>query len=235
MDIESLLRLLVPLGFLAIWAISWLFNREGPSLPPRANAGGGMGSRTPQSFGLEPSGTPRTVSSEPLRWSNQTLSPTERQGQRQNETRGRDDDILIIDESSRPARGGQFGARSRRGRGRADQKEKSQPATVPTTSLGQISQQIAREIARPLDLSPLNPPSTPISNDLTHTTSVTSKAASFELAQSTRSALQLSAKDPKRLREAFLMAEILKPPPSASVFRHRRASNPPMPEIDPPA
>ncbi len=239
MDIESLLRLLVPLGFLAIWAISWLFNRESQSLPPRSSTGAGSGagrpgSSTPQSFGLEPAGTGRPSSSEPLRWSNQTMSPGERRGQGRADQRGNDDDILIISET-RPARGGsggQFGSRTRRGRPRTEPKDKPQAPTVPTTSLGHISQQIAREIARPIDLSPLNPPSIPISNDLTHVSPVTGQAAAVDMAQVTRAAVLISARDPKRLREAFLLAEILKPPPSARVFRQPHPSSPPPSEID---
>src|SRR4051812_916514 len=96
MHIDNLFQFIVPLTFLAIWALTALFNREAQPLPPRTGrpqppGGPGMGRPStpvrPESLNRDPS----------LRWSSPVGDrPAARRPARP------DDSILIIEETQRP-------------------------------------------------------------------------------------------------------------------------------------
>src|SRR5437764_360870 len=101
----NLLQFIVPLTFLAIWALTSLFNREAQPLPPR------MGRpQNPNGPGPGPAGgggsTLNALRSEAanrdpsLRWASPTAA--DRTGTRRPVGRP-DDEILIIEETRRPA------------------------------------------------------------------------------------------------------------------------------------
>src|SRR5689334_15553821 len=111
MHIDNVVQLIVPLTFVAIWALTAIFNRDAQPLPPRQGRPPGPGG--PRTAGgtapnrpLErrPEGLTREP---PLRWSAPPAAPKAAPGglARGRAFEGRDEDILIIrSEPSLPAR-----------------------------------------------------------------------------------------------------------------------------------
>src|SRR4051812_49963997 len=91
---DKIIQFIVPLTFLAIWALTAIFNREAQPLPPRQGrpqppGGPGMGGPSAQRAGL----TDRDPN---LRWSTTGDRPSSRR------PLSGDDAILIIEETRRP-------------------------------------------------------------------------------------------------------------------------------------
>ncbi len=212
---DQLIRLIVPLSFMAIWAITSLFNRESKPMP-------------------RPGGTPMPGPrpGEPtMRWGppNGDLNAA---ASRRGSANGADDDILVIRPSPtlrpgqpRGSQGGAGGLAPRRG-------SKAKPASVPPKraesvstrpKLAGVTQNVNQQLTRSmLDLSPLTtaaPSATSTTVGLS--TAATAPAKSTYIAPST--VLAISLRDPSRLREAFLVNELLQPP---LALRARRAGRP---------
>jgi hypothetical protein len=228
--IDNLFQFIVPLTFLAIWALTSLFNREAPPLPqrmgrpqPPGGPGSGPGGAILRSEALnrDPS----------LRWAPPAASdrPVVRR-----HTGRPDDEILIIEEARRPAaqspantaatRPGAGGGTRRVSRPRPaapPATKRPEPAAPRTLGGALTSSDAMTPMARHLDLNPLSLPVSPLQasdpRDLARTVSEPAR-------QATRPALvwddyKLLVSTPSKLREAVLVSEILQPPLS---LRHRR-------------
>jgi hypothetical protein len=225
--IDNLFQFIVPLTFLAIWALTSLFNREAPPLPqrmgrPQPPGGPGGAILRSEALNRDPS----------LRW----VPPATADRSVVRRPTGRpDDDILIIEESRRSAtqspanaagtRPG-AGAGTRRGsRSRPPAPpapKRSEPAASRPLGGALTSSDAMTPMARHLDLNPLNLPASPLlasdPKDLARTVSEPTR-------QATRPALvwddyKLLVSTPSKLREAILVSEILQPP--LSVRRRRQ-------------
>jgi hypothetical protein len=227
-DISNLFQFIVPLTFLAIWALTSLFNREAPPLPqrvgrpqPPGGPGSGPGGAVVRSEALnrDPS----------LRWA--PPAGSDRPGVRR---AGRpDDEILIIEENRRPAAqsptnagatrpaAGSGARRGSRPRPAAPAPKRPEPTASRPLSGTLAPSNAMTPMARHLDLNPLNLPASPLMpsdpRDLARTISEPTRQAS-------RPALvwddyKLLVSTPSKLREAVLVSEILQPPLS---LRRRR-------------
>ena len=118
MKLEFLLQFIVPLTFLAIWALTSLLNRDAQPLPPRPGAGRGPGvgpARVGAGGGFSPStrgeltraasparpASPMPDRSAPARWSSATVPGRPSSGP----MRAVDEGIVIIESESRAAQG----------------------------------------------------------------------------------------------------------------------------------
>ena len=224
---DALIRLIVPLSVMTIWALLSLFNREGaakpvqrtPSLPPRPGSLEGLRTSEPTlRWNSSTSGEAATST-------NRTLPP------RRAAARSNDDGIVILSsDNARSVRdsGG-------RGTGSLSSKRPSKGKSVvpqrqpePVTSrarLAGVSQNVNQHLTNTnLELTPLKamPAATAMpSLGLSSAPSV----APETIGVSPRSAAAMAIADPKRLREAFLLNEILLPPVS---MRDRRIGPTPM-------
>jgi hypothetical protein len=197
---QLILRAIVPISFVAIWALTALFNRESkgfPARPPGSMPQGGLKPGDPTLRWAPPSGSSQTIVRRvPIG----------------------DDDILIIpSDPSRPtrvapARSSQAAGSRRQVKGR---QTSSPPRKVePTASrpkLAGVSQNVNQSLARPMDLSPLStiaPMATSSSTDLANAPSAPSKTSAVV----TISTLRPLMNDPVRLREAFIVNELFLPP-----------------------
>jgi hypothetical protein len=222
MHIENLVQFIVPLTFLAIWALTSLFNREAHPLPQRVGR--------PQPPGGPGLGAGATVRSEALareanlRWA----SPTSLDPRVVRRPTGRsDEEILIIEETRRPSsssgnapsqRASTGGGARRGGRARpvAPAPKRPEPAAAPRPLSGTLSSpaSMGAPMNRPLELNPLSVPASPLMasdpRDLARTvaepTRPTTRPAQFG------DDYKLLVSTPAKLREAILVSEILRPP-----------------------
>jgi hypothetical protein len=220
MRFESLLQFIVPLAFLAIWALTSLFNREAQPLPPRTG-------RAPGSGGPRP--TPGGQAARPATERRPTLQtgesfvrrsePDRRPSQRS--TRSPDDGIVILEsETKRPGSSSQrIGAPSlrkgARGRSGSAQTAKRAEPTTPRMLASSMTSQasIASEVAQPRSLNPLVLPHSPLlSTNTAEPPKAISVADAAARATLTSGDLRMLIGSPQRLRESFLMNEILQPP-----------------------
>lgn len=224
---ESLIRAIVPLSFMAIWALTSLFNRESKPKPinrpvPRPDlARGGMSPR-----GGEPTMRfPSAASASPS-----SLPP------RRPPARGRDDDGIVILSSEtnrldreREKRNNAAAAgmkRANRGKPLVPPR-KPEPASSPgsasnptRTKLAGVSQNVNQHLANTnLELTPLAAMPTMPTLGLTGTTPAAAVAVVSPSGNGFRSASTLGLADPVRLREAFVLNEILQPPVSMRTRR----------------
>jgi hypothetical protein len=219
MRVDNLLQFIVPLTFLAIWALTSLFNREAPPLPQRMGrpqppggpGGPGAGGATFRTEALA-----REAS---LRWA--TPGSVDRAVVRRPPGRP-DEEILIIEETRRPA--GAPVARSaagagprRSGRSRpAAQPPKRPPEPPAARPLGgalSTSAPLTAPINRPLELNPLALPASPLHaapHDLARSVSEPTRQAGRTTVAGEDYRVLLS--DPSKLREAIVLNEILQPP-----------------------
>jgi hypothetical protein len=205
---QIILRAIVPISFAAIWILTALFNRESKGFPPRP---------APPASTLGPRPAEPT-----MRWA--TPPSTQPPGVRRVPIG--DDDILIIqNDPSRPARLAPArppqavgSRRSTKARTPAPPAKKVEPSTA-TTKLAGVSQNVNQNLARPIELTPLTsikPMAT--STDLAHAPSAPSKTSSVV----TISTLIPLMHDPLRLREAFIVNDLLQPPLALRGGRGRR-------------
>lgn len=209
MDLNDLLRAIVPLSFLAIWALTSLFNRDAKPLPPRQPMGGPLGPYPPRPMpgeGFAPGRQPQAeLPREPsMRWGTVESTPARRPA-------APNDDILIIREPARPSpptrdREGP----PRRNRSKSQPPRKPEPEPTQAALGGAVRQSVNQHGLKPMVVTPLS----------VSTTTESANAARADLRQPptvsglpTGSGLPLTfLKDPARLREAFMLNVILGPP-----------------------
>jgi len=208
MDLDILWKAIVPLTFLAIWALTALFNRDAKPLPSRTQSSNNpYGPRpTPATPSPRPAPVDRTP---PIRWAPSTTSSTTtpRAG-------GNDDDIVIL-ESSRTVRPNPTKGVSPTRRAKPKTPQTSRTAENPAVStragLAGVSQSVNQHITKTLTLQPLSESSiaTPVQSV---TAAIASRSIDVGDVKRGLAGVAAAFSDPKRLREAIIVNEILKPP-----------------------
>jgi len=232
MRIDNWFQLIIPLTFFAIWALTAIFNRDAQPLPPRQGrpqgpngprTAGGMAPARP----LEP--RPEGPLRDPaLRWSSPAGRPQPGPGglTRGGPFAGREEEILIIrPEPSRPARSA--GTRSPGGSSstRRASRPRSSPAPLPPQDEGTrpralgapLAQKLPLPVGRPLELSSLTHPLSPLvpegaTGPATASPPATSAARPSAQPSTLSIDFGLLTGSPARLREAFILSELLQPP-----------------------
>jgi len=261
MRFEVLIQFIVPLTFLAIWALTSILNRDAQPLPPRPGRPPGPGGTRPpvrmpgQVEPLKPGGglpgrpAPSPLAGDrPATWSGLGAPPASPAPPRPRPKLGSLDDAIVYIEndsaartSSRPAtaQGAPVGTGSRTGRGAQPRRgsrtktaaagpgarDKGEPDT-PRALSDQVNQSLARQRSKPLAISPLGSPMSTLSSPLSQA-SVTPKVT--QLQETGLSAppplsgveVQKLLVSPTRLREVFMLTEILRPPLALRHHRHQ--------------
>jgi hypothetical protein len=193
---QLILRAIVPFSFVAIWALTALFNKESSK---------GFPGRPP---GPSPSNGPKPGDPN-LRW-----APPARTSQPPVVRRvpiGEDDILIIPNNPSRSVKAPQQGVRRLvKGRQATPPARKVDPP-ASRGKLAGVSQNVNQSLAKPIELTPLNtiaPMATTSGSDLANAPSAPSKTSAVV----TISTLRPLMNDPVRLREAFIVNELLRPP-----------------------
>ncbi len=195
---DPLIRAIVPLTFVAIWALTALFNRESKGFTVKPGGSSTVGPRP---------GEP------PMRWAPPGSSQP---GGVRRVPIGENDILIIQNDPARPPRQGQAkpvqsgNRRSSKAKAAAPPPKKVEPV-ASRPRLGGVSQNVNQQLARPIDLAPLTtiaPMATSTGSDLANAPSAPSKTSAVVTATS----LTTLMGDPIRLREAFIVNELLRPP-----------------------
>lgn len=198
---QIILRAIVPISFFAIWVLTNLFNRESKGFPART---------------APPPSNPGPRPTDPsMRWG---VTPSS-QAQGIRRVPIGNDDILIIQND--PARSGRpvqirplqvAGVRrvvNNRQEATAPPKKVEPPLSRP--KLAGVSQSVNQQLATPSGLTSLTtiaPMTTTTGSDLANAPSSPSKTSEVV----TISTLIPLMRDPRRLREVFIVNELLQPP-----------------------
>lgn len=228
MRFDTLIQFIVPLTFVAIWALTSLFNREAQPLPSRST-----GRPVPPDLPkpparpMAPRGPEAPPREPPMRWGPSTSEAANRPAVRRTSTK-LDDDVLIIrsEPTTTPQRLSVEAPRRRSARPRpGTSPAPSRPEPTPIQSA--LSQSLVRDSpllnTRPLEIDQLALPPT-ITNAHTvgpaaATTAASRPAAVFALTGANFLNLVGSS---SRLREAVLLSELLQPPLALRPRRNRR-------------
>jgi hypothetical protein len=219
-DLEELLKAIVPLTFLAFWALSSLFGRE-PAKAPPARPVAGFGPRPGVPPGSRPVNQPGAIPRDPsARWG--APGTAEMPGTKRPQS---NDEILIIrSETSRtpappPARpsGGTPVRRSARAKAPSPAPAK-RPEPAPTRPLNSASGlTMSQQVTKSMEVGPLTsltPGLTELGPGVSNS-SLPPKPASESPFFDPRRLIG----SPEKLREAFLLNIVLQPP---AALRHRR-------------
>lgn len=205
----DLAQYIVPLLFFALWALTWLFNREGTSPQARTGRPFEPGGPRPQ-----PPFAQRTPERRPIPASQPRPVP--------GGIPDRDTGIIILETETRrpatttPQRPTASAKRSSRGKSAPaappKRAEKSTPRAL-TTSMAQSMNPLEN---RPMDLKPLAPANMPLQGADVQQMSLPGNAGAQASQSSGLSAFNLRqvVSSPARLREMFVISEILGPPVS---------------------
>jgi len=239
----EIIQFIVPLAFLAVWALTALLNRDAQPLPPRP-----LGGSSPEGYlrggnvagRVSPSGparylgaadrVPGSLDNKPAsRWSTPVSTSTERPGA---ERRARGEDgVVILDNESRGPLGGSSlattAARAARaqssrrgGRSRSNTPvlpAKSVEPSKPRALSGLVNRSLAEGKARPLEIAPLASPLVPIDLPLAQSvsSSVTGLVPRTQPAPAVTSVeIRSRLASADSLREIAVLSEILQPPVS---------------------
>ena len=203
---------IVPLGFLAIWALTAIFNRDA-NLPARnPNAHNPYAARpVPTARPVPPrpleTSPPLRQTQPPIRWAPQDSPP-----RRAPQATGNDDDIIIIEAprpASKPNQGKGVGS-TRRGRQKPSTASKSTPSVQPRAGFEGVAQNVNQQLTSSLALSPLSEQAGPSSVQSVGTASAMPMSSTNPRARTLSIMAALS--DPARVREAMLVNELLQPP-----------------------
>jgi len=229
MELNDLLRAIVPLTFLAVWALSSILNKEANPLP----------NRPPQGFGPRPGGLPpgqrpparagAPVARDPtLRWGDPAAGAGP--GLRRPQALSEDEVLVIRAEPTRAA--GQPLPRPGSGTAavRRTARAKAAPTTVPKRAEAKISRPLGGTTgltrpgpgARALDdLAPLQGTQPGAASQPLSTVSVASRSNTIAASLSENSAYWRSLLNSRgKIREALVLNELLQPPLS---MRRRRS------------
>ena len=219
---ESLIRAIVPLSFMAIWALTSLFNRDTkpkPVIRPTPRPTGARG------------GMPPRPAEPPLRFASTANRPTTPVALRREPSRSVEDEGIVIlssetirldrEKEKRFASAAAAGSkRATRGKPVVPQRKSDAAPTQSRTKLAGVNQNVNQHLASTnLELTPLT--TTPINPalGLTGTTPAAPVAVGSTIQGGPQSAIGLRLADPVRLREAFVLNELLQPPVSMRTRR----------------
>ena len=224
---ESLIRAIVPLSFMAIWALTSLFNRDTKPKPTPRPALRPDGSRA---------GVAARAGEPTLRFGSPTGGSTTPLGARRPAPRQSDDDGIVIlsSETSRLDRDREqrliptstTAKRASRGKPLVPQR-KAEPAPRRAKLAG-VSQNVNQHLTTTnLELTPLAtmPPVASLGLAGAGSAAAVVVQSGIQTGGGVRPSVGLGLSDPARLREAFVLNEILQPPVS---MRARRIGPTPM-------
>ena len=225
---DNIFQFIVPLTFLAIWALTSLFNREAQPLPgrtgrpqPPGGPGKGMGTGG-TSTTSRTEGTNRDPS---LRWSSTTA------GERSTARRAADrpDDAILIIEETRRGSGPSSSSPSIRSNAAPGSKRTNRTRSAPAGSpkraelggtlralSGSLSSSVPmpQHMSRTLEMDPLAMPHSPLMastpSNLSRTIAEATKMPDRPIPVTDDFRLLLNS--PAKLREAIIVNEILQPP-----------------------
>jgi hypothetical protein len=213
--INNIFQYIVPLTFLAIWALTWLLNREAQPLPPRANRPPGpRPGMPPRPLERRPEPVPRDPA---LRW--QPTGSADRAGVRRPPTRP-DSDIIILESEPRrtpapaPPRPAPGVVTRRNTRSKAAPQSSKRPETeTPRALSASLAKEADPQLGRPLELTPLKQLQTSLATAQAHDVGKTPSDPSRP-ARSGASPIDIASlvRSPAKLREAVIMSEVLGPP-----------------------
>ncbi len=239
MRLDSLFPFIVPLTFLAIWALTSLLNRDAQPLPPRPSRPGPGGGGSPP----RPMNRPTEARPSPSRdWGGPPTRPRPLEKPRPVPLSGLgrgargDEGILVLGDADEPRRAGGRSepsparqapraakpARNTKGKPAAGTRPAVPPNEAPRALSSLVNQSMAEAKTRPLEITPLSSPLTPLLIPLSRASSSLAAEKAAERPKGVpmeqiRSALSA----PDRLRELALLTEILQPP---LALRHTRRS-----------
>ena len=220
---ESLIRAIVPLSFMAIWALTSLFNRDAKPKP--------VVRPTPRPDGARGGGGPRPSGEPPLRFATTANRPAAQAPPRRPPSRPAEDEGIIIlssetirldrEKEKRFASASTPGVkRATRGKPVVPQRKPEPEPSRTRTKLAGVSQNVNQHLTNTnLELSPIQGMPVSQSLGLTGTTPAAAVAVGSEVQGGPNSVIGLYLADPARLREAFILNEILQPPVSMRTRR----------------
>jgi hypothetical protein len=192
---NELMKLVIPGIILLVWAVTQLFNKE--NAPPPSPRGPSPG---PRPGGLPPAPRPleRTAAGEPTLRFGPSSAPRPAPAPR-------GDEVLVIREPTRPAPVARRPVRPRAVPPAPPKRPEPAPARSLTTS---VSQSLPRDIETSLKIQPLTSTATAASESTKVTAAVGPGTAPSALQLDLRQTLA----DRNRVREAFILNELLQPP-----------------------
>lgn len=237
----NLFQFIVPLAFLAIWALTFLINREAQPLPPRAGRPAGPPSPPrPRAPGGAPS-TARAAErrNEPFardgsgRWSTTAGgSPSRTVAGRPGGGASENEIVILESETRRPS--GTAGGRPESGSGHrrgtraraaaAAAGKRSEPATPRALSAAMGQDASGLNSPQNRELTPLTRTVLPLSTQVSHEAPGLSQGGSQATPFSplTNPEFTQLLKNPAKLREAIVLNELLQPPLALRGLRSRR-------------
>lgn len=241
MRLDSLFPFIVPLTFLAIWALTSLLNRDAQPLPPRPVRGGPGGAAQPPRAMNRPTPAQGPVTREwggPPPRPRPSPNPRERAAPLSGLSRdpSGDEGIVLLSDANEPRRGGrgETAPQARTARsGKPVRVVKGRPTPGPRPAAQQdespralsdlVNQSMADTKARPLEIEPLAAPLTPLMIPLSRASSTLAAEKGVERPKGVPLELIRSAlAAPDRLREIALLTEIFKPPLALRSTRRER-------------
>ena len=212
MNMDQIAKFAIPLAFFAIWLLMWLFSREGKPLPGKVKAPTNPYALRPNPPAPLPRPVPTPARQAPIRWANQTTAQTQMQAQR----RTNDDDIVILESPATRTRTTNLArgvAPSRKAKRVTPPSKAAAQPVVPKSSLGLTSPVLDQHMT----IAPLTAPLPSLTSELVTTKAAT--AVSFDTGGARSLEIRGALSDPSRIREAFILNEILRAP---LVLRGRR-------------
>jgi hypothetical protein len=234
MRIDQLYQFLVPLMFLAIWALTSLLNRDAQPLPPRTGPGG----RSPNPYGPRSGSEPMTANDlrpDPFRPEGRPSpaqgAPGRPAAPRPRPLRSHDEGIVILEQDSGSTKPTRLASSTPRRAGRGRSTSPTQPKKKESTP--------RQTFGTPLSSSPLTgstvthteslaPLSLVATATIAETTSIqTSRIESPRTRPVERKAVSIEEihellRSPARVGEAFILSELLSAPVSMRGRRNRR-------------
>jgi hypothetical protein len=246
---EMLIQFIVPLTFLAIWALTSLLNRDAQPLPPRPGRLPGPRPGGPADRRLlppEPPARPAAATRPPERPMPRgmpTSSPSSRARSALRQPLNMGEAIVYLE--NEPGSGGAsrtapVPAVTARPQMRGSQGRKSGRPRNAETGLGtsgrteaqpqralsdQMNQSMALQRTKPLELTPLNAPIAKLARPITQasaTAQVAQDRGASPAASFSASEFRTLMATPGRLREIAVLSEILRPPVALRPRRHRK-------------
>jgi hypothetical protein len=197
MRFDSFYQFLVPLTFLAIWALTSLFNREAQPLPPRSGRAPGPNGPNPATDRISHPSTARSGGVRP------------------------EDEIRIIDSEPRrsspmpkPRVAPPAARRGVKPRGQTPSVSKKAESSSSRSMGTLMSRSMAADMGTPKSLISLSLPPSPLLSDFSVEAPGTDESRARAAQPIAINAIEVRklAASPARIRESFILSELLQPP-----------------------